>query len=60
MLSRDPKDFYELYAGIKSKESKPIANETPSETQIASAKVDAAVEHLDEKLGVRRRLGYQG
>ncbi len=56
VLSRDPKDFYELYAGIKSKESKPKANEAPSETQTASAKVNTAVEHLDEKFGSSRDI----
>jgi hypothetical protein len=45
VLSREPRDFYELYSGIKG-----------SETQAASAKVNAAVEHLDEKFGGTRDI----
>jgi hypothetical protein len=58
VLSRDPRDFYELYEGIKGKETKPKTSTASSnEMQAASAqKVDAAVEHLDEKFGGSRDI----
>lgn len=49
VLSRDPKDFYELYEGLKEKEN--------GKTQIAGAgHLDAAVEHMDEKFGGSRDI----
>jgi hypothetical protein len=45
VLSRDPRDFYELFESVKSKESQP-----------KQAKVDAAVEHLEEKFGGSRDI----
>lgn len=50
VLSRDPRDFFELYQGIKASESSP-------ETQMASAnQLNAAVEHLNEKFGQSRDI----
>jgi len=37
VLSRDPRDFYELYEGIKEN----------------TGKVDSAVEHMNERFGTR-------
>lgn len=59
VLSRDPKDFYELYEGVKSSEGDTAAprNSGNGETQMASAgKINAAVEHLDEKFGGSRDI----
>lgn len=59
VLSRDPRDFYELYESVKSSEGNP-GNPHKSgagETQMASAKkINAAVEHLDERFGESRDI----
>jgi hypothetical protein len=47
VLSRDQRDFFELYEGIKTKESTPAAG---------TSKVDAAVQHLSEKFGDSRDI----
>jgi hypothetical protein len=55
VLSRDPRDFYELFESVKAKESQP--RQAKPETQLASAeKVNKAVEHLDEKFGGSRDI----
>jgi hypothetical protein len=59
VLSRDPRDFFELYQSVKSSEGSP-GNPRKSgagETQMASTdKLNAAVEHLDEKFGQSRDI----
>lgn len=53
VLSRDPRDFYELYESVK-------ASEAHSDTQLASAapkpKVAEAIKHLDDKFGGTRDI----
>lgn len=57
VLSRNPRDFYELYEGFKTKSqgSGGPAGHTPSQhMQLAEAsKLDAAVQHLDQRFGTR-------
>jgi Domain of unknown function (DUF4384) len=51
VLSRDSRDFYELYESVKAQQTK------MGRTELASAKqLDAAVEHLDQKFGGSRDI----
>ena len=55
VLSRDKKDFFELYESVKARQEKGGA--ASPDMQMAEAKqVDAAVEHLNEKFGGSRDL----
>jgi hypothetical protein len=57
VLSRDPRDFYELYESVKSSQGGDPRKSSAGETQTASAeKINAAVEHLDEKFGQSRDI----
>jgi hypothetical protein len=59
VLSRDPRDFFELYESVKEKEAIPNSRPggTNTQTQLASAeKLDAAVAHLDERFGGTRDI----
>jgi hypothetical protein len=47
VLSRDQRDFYELYESVKTKENSPMAG---------ANKVDAAVQHLNERFGDSRDI----
>jgi hypothetical protein len=55
VLSRDPRDFFELYEDVKEKETAPGSSN--SQAQMASnAKLNAAVAHLDEQFGGTRDI----
>jgi Domain of unknown function (DUF4384) len=59
VLSRDKRDFYELYTGVKASEggSRVPSQSSAGKTQMASTeKVNAAVEHLEEKFGGSRDI----
>ncbi len=57
VLSRDPRDFYELYEGFKARSGAPTTSapaHTMEHLQLADAgKLNAAVEHLDERFATR-------
>lgn len=57
VLSRDPRDFYELYEGYKAKSGGSVpgsSSQGGSELQMATAgKLDSAVQHLDERFTTR-------
>lgn len=56
VLSRDPRDFYELYEGIKGTASRPANTSRPSGnvTQMASSKmVNDAVERMNHQFATR-------
>lgn len=48
VLSRDPRDFYELYESFKAKSS------APAPVQMANAaKLNSAIEHIEQRFGTR-------
>lgn len=48
VLSRDPRDFYELYESFKTKSG------APAPVQMANAaKLNSAIEHIDQRFGTR-------
>jgi hypothetical protein len=57
VLSRNPRDFYELYEGYKTRSSVtsgPANHATGQHLQLAKSKqLSAAVQHLDERFGTR-------
>ena len=54
VLSRDPKDFYELYESIKAKPEQARASKRTEQAETASpAAVSSAVEHMNEKFATR-------
>ncbi len=59
VLSRDPRDFYELYESVKSSESHSLPQSTNASktAQVAgTGKVEDAMKHLDEKFGGSRDI----
>lgn len=54
VLSRNPSDFYELYENFKSGANGTGNHSAPQHLQFAEAsRLDAAVEHLDQRFGTR-------
>lgn len=52
VLSRDPRDFYELYEGIKQKEAN-AASAAPKQLGSGAGTLTAAVDHLNQRFGTR-------
>lgn len=53
VLSRDPRDFYDLYDEIKHKNSAPPANPQVNNVQYADASMDKTVKDMAQQFGTR-------
>jgi hypothetical protein len=53
VLSRDPRDFYDLYDGIKRQNAPAPTRPRPNTVQYADAGMDNAVKHMAQQFGTR-------